>query len=291
MVVFIVSTLFLLIIVAIITYKSVQISKNADVKQQTLKPTLNIDRKQFGSDWGGIMINIGKTPAILGKYEITNGPFECSTNCWSISVNEYPNLFESSPRSFTSVNNIHDIISGKDFVFIVRNLIGAGGYTPVYGIIIDSEGHVLYETPKEFGIQKFTSFSLVENNSIIRLEMQPYFLWSSCMNCALQTIEYIAYDPSANMFISANNRFKSEFTKLLVKYNLIADTKCTYSGKIVPISKLLDSVGPKTKCEDDIISGKSGSANFITIGQFENIRNAIKMIINGDKKSLIGVLN
>lgn len=208
-----------------------------------------------------------------------------------IKKTDYPKLFEaySDGTNFIKVDELKDKKHNKTFSLVTNNVFSHGAYVETYGLIFDPEvGSVVYESPDILSQSSIANLSYSEINSEVRMETFPYYFFSSCVACKLSVIDFQAYDPSSKKFISANNRHKDDFAKLLSEYEDIAVKKCEIGGKVVNVNDLLKTQSPDTKCDDSNLPGKEdANKDFYTIGQFDELRQKVKSIVEGSGSTLI----
>lgn len=204
-------------------------------------------------------------------------------NVTEISKNTYPKLFEQG--GILTAEEFYDKKNQRKFIFIARNIYGRGGYSKVYGIILDPlSGKIVYETPEELQISPIGRVSFLEDESVLKFEAHPYPFWEWAIDSRLRIVDYLSYDPNEERFVPVNNKYLDEFKRLLNEYEDIASNKCRFKGKVRPVSEILEIAGTGARCDSGLPSDLSES--FITVGEFLDMQSRIKNVIEGRRSSL-----
>lgn len=253
--------------------KNKQLRSQVDTFSKTDKP--DTDSKTSASVGGLLKLDEdiyvhfrGKEIAVLSNK---------GSGFWVLSDEQYPKLFEKTDSSLYAYTAelMDDKVHDKQFLILYLNIYEAAGYRPIYGLVLNiEEQKQVYEMPSLWR----TKPEVIENGSVVKLDLAGPLFWSTCMNCHLRILEFVGYESESGMFVPVNNRFRSEFTKLLEDYNKIANENCKWQGKVTPVSEIQKIAGEDTKCDDNL---GGSSEQFITIKEFNKLREDIQGVIDG----------
>lgn len=240
-----------------------------------------------------LTFEIKGTSIFTGAGQITVGDKgESSRPSLSLSEETYPSLFlnpQGKKADQISLESITDTKNKNEYAVFVRGRFSAGSFDPAHIIIVNlTTRKVIYESPKHYVATRASGYTFNENGSEVTLSWNPYYFYSSVTNDMLPVIEYVGFDPTSGMFKLVNTSHKQAFVDLLKQYD-IYETKCSYHGQKMNVSDIVKKYGGDKKCDDNLIPGKPkyDPDGFITVGQFEKIRENIKKIINGENIPLI----
>lgn len=259
------------------------ISKSKPV--QTPKPVVETQYR--------IVYRIKGTPVLVNKGEITIGEDgESSKPTLTLISNDYPNLFYSSKDLMAdqiSVEGATDTKNKNEYAVLTRERFSAGSFTPGYFIIVNlNTRKVVYESPKSYQATRFSTYSFSTDGSEISISWNPYYFNSSVTNTMLPIIEFASFDKTKGSFTLSNTSHKQSFNDLLKQYDNY-EIECPYHGKKMTAKEVSKQYGEDKRCDDNLIPDKPkyDPEGFITVGQFEKIRENIKKILNGENISMI----
>jgi len=284
--------LFLILVSSILFFNHRSINDNST----EVKNTKNNKYEQAIPE---VLVQVGSYEVLFDgdpdKAFISISPFEGSKGTTFIFKPEnYPELFSNA---FTDCCGYHifefesikDRRSDKEFILILKNVHERGGYTPRYGLIYDPElGKVIYETPELLPYSHlFSSVKVNDQNRTVRIAFDPYLFWNRDPFGAVGFIEIVEYNSEEKKFVPVGNKYPGEFEELLdEQYNL--ESKCNFGGGKKSIAEILKTAGRDAKCEvDETDKSFADNEDFITIGEFMDIRQRILDVIDGKRRSML----
>lgn len=282
-------TILLVLLAILFTLFGYFIPKNESPKNASELPRESTKQQSYlgsGIQFKNFLVHFDKVQVLVTSFEgQPNWPGGY------IKQADYPELFKAEGGGiyFLTAKEINDKVHNKQFVFISKEVFSHGAYVVVYGLIFDpSEGKVVYETPEELAMSSLASVQFINGDSVVRIESYPYYFYASCTSCKLGSLDFASYDPKQSKFVSANNKFKQDFEKLLVDYNSVATDECSYNGKITSVKEIEKIAGRDAKCDNLSIPSEPRKAPdyYITIGQFQDLRDKISGVISGEIETL-----
>lgn len=188
-----------------------------------------------------------------------------------LDSSNYPNLFEPE-NEFARLHAKE--ISGGDkldtkLIYIARQVPNHGGIEDGYYVIIDPEVGKVVDT----GYNQL--FGNIHFNN-------------SCTNCALPVLLFREYDREHQKFILTNNQHKNEFAELLKQYENRGNKEyCLLNGENILVNELIKTNKDNEKCGDINDPDDKPAESFITVGEYKQIINNIKEIINGKNIEMV----
>lgn len=230
-------------------------------------------------------------PVIVEKNQITIGyeGGETSHPVFSITDKDYPDLFyKLDESSRIQVDGVSDSKNKNDYIVISRESFGPGSYMLASFIIVDiNTKKVLFKSPKTFAT-RFSTYKFNSDGSEISMEWNPYYFSSGVVSTMVPILEYHAYDRKDKKFVISNARHAEDFKALLDRLDQ-RESDCFYYRKKMNVKNIIAEYGADKKCDDYLMPNtpKFNSDYFISVGEFETLRNNIKKIIHGENISVI----
>lgn len=226
-----------------------------------------------------ILFSFGENNVVVTKDSIDINALEftgelLNPNGLILDSTNYPKLLEPKDDS----HRIHvKEISGDDspeskLLFISRQVFSRGVMGNGYYVIVDPEIGKVVDTGYD------NTFGNVHFNN-------------SCTSCALPVLLFRQYNRQQQKFILTNNQHKEEFVDLLKQYEQIANKEiCRINGKDATINEAIKSTKDTDRCVDLGMGGMYPDAkndSFITVGEYKQIINNIKEIVNGKNIEMV----
>lgn len=247
-------------------------NKSTETKLTSLPLTIRLYDTPIMIDDGVIFINFDGS--------------ETSSKTYQLTKTEYPKLFQNTERISVEPVSISNNSEYK-FAVIASQNYSRGGFGINHFVIWDfDQNKVIYESPDEFNSWN-SGYNFSKDGREIQISSFPYWFYSSVTNSSLPFLEFATFDPRTKMFVRSNNTHKSEFQSLLKEYDSAAD-KCFHYRFQMNIEYMISEYGGDVFC-DDYLDPKNPSFNndsFISLGQFQSIRDNINKIIKGENISM-----
>lgn len=246
----------------------------------------------LANKYPGTLVKTGSTHVYFKPNKITVSPLGPGES-FTLQKQDHPQLFakEGSPYPdyyAYAAEVIDDQIHQKQFIYIYYGSFERGGFREIYGVIVDPDSRkVVYRLPGELAQSPLGYTENINNGSVIKINLNPDQFYGTCTACGLRYSEYVAYDPVQEKFVSVNQQFAAEFQKLLQEYDQIAANECIYQGQQMTVSKVQEIAGDEARCEDITQSGHITPDHFLTLAEFNQIRENIKGIIQQEETSLL----
>ncbi|MFA6463108.1 MAG: hypothetical protein WCT51_03590, partial [Candidatus Shapirobacteria bacterium] len=223
-----------------------------------------------------ILFSIGKNNVIItpSSVDINGDKFNdelLNQNGLHLDSSNYPNLFEPE-NEFARLHAKE--ISGGDkldtkLIYIARQVPNHGDIVDGYYVIVDPEIGKVVDTGYN------SLFGNVHFNN-------------SCTSCALPVLLFREYNRQQQKFILTNNQHKKEFVELLRQYTDRGNKEsCLLNGENILINELIKTVKDSDKCSDINDPDNYPADSFITVGEYKQIINNIKEIINGKNIEMV----
>lgn len=269
-----------LIIISVLLI-SFLLSKNKEKSYKNLSSKPNEEENTKIKDdkikyYRNILVTIGSNQIVINptsvEINITEfGGEKLNPKGLILDSTNYPNLFEPE-EEFARIHTKE--ISGGDkldtkLIYVARQIPNHGDIADSYYVIVDPE----------IGKVVDTGYNLLFGN--VHFE-------NSCTSCALPVLLFREYDRQQQKFVLSNNKHQKEFRDLLKQYEERGNKEiCRINGKISLINEVIKTGKDNEKCGDINDPDDKPAKSFITVGEYKQIINKIKEIINGKNIEMV----